>query len=248
MPRQSETALARSRAIAAGISEQNSAEQTLRDLSNRLLRSQDEERRRIARELHDGTAQNLTAVVLNLQRLLARGGRLDGQARDLIDESIELVTQSLAEVRTLSYWLHPPFLDETGLPSALRWYADGFTRRSSIKIDLELSPDIGRLGSEAEMALFRVVQESLGNVRRHSGADAARIRLIRTAKKAVLTISDNGQGLPADAVLRRNGDIPCLGVGIAGMKARLKQLGGRLDVDSSRRGTTVRATIPHPVA
>lgn len=218
-------------------------ERMLRELGTRLLRSQDEERRRIARELHDGTAQNMTAVILNLQRVSELG--LERKARDLVDESIRLITESLSEVRTLSYWLHPPFLDEIGLPSALRWYADGFTKRSCIKIDLELSPDIGRLGSDAEMALFRVVQESLGNVRRHSAADRARICLVQSAQQAVLTISDNGHGLPA-ALVRQDGDINlnCLGVGIAGMSARLKQLGGRLEVRSSRRGTTVRAIIP----
>jgi two-component system, NarL family, sensor kinase len=229
------------------ISERKRAERALYELSSRLLRSQDEERRRIARELHDGMAQNITAVELNLHRVYDRCSNIDPESREILEDSILLIKQSLSELRTLSYWLHPPLLDEIGLMPALHWYVEGFTRRSGIKIGLRLPPDVGRLGQDVETALFRVVQESLGNVRRHSGADAATISLSLLPTRVALTISDNGRGMTPGVRMDPSADsedIPSLGVGIAGMRARLKQLGGTLEIASSPRGTTVRAVIP----
>jgi two-component system, NarL family, sensor kinase len=231
--------------ISTDISELKRAQQEVHDLSARLLNAQDEERRRIARELHDSTAQTLTALVLNLNRLL-RNGKLDEDARAITNESMTLANEMHSEMRTLSYLLHPPLLDELGLASALTWYVDGFTKRSGIAVRLSVSPNIGRVDANIEMALFRVVQESLGNVHRHSGSKTAEIRLERTSDQLVLSISDSGRGFSMSSGI--GSQLQSLGVGIAGMKARLEQLGGKLDIRSSSSGTTVSAMIPTGVA
>jgi signal transduction histidine kinase len=155
-----------------------------------------------------------------------------------------MVDQCLAEMRTLSYLLHPPLLDEIGLAPALRWYVNGFTRRSGIAVSLHISEEIGRLPSDIETAFFRVIQESLGNVHRHSGSKTAAIKLRRTREDVVLTISDSGAGIGTTSPGQSGEEIRSLGVGIAGMSARLRQLGGKLEVRSSQRGTTVRAVVP----
>ena len=226
--------------VSTDISELKRAQQEVHDLSARLLSAQDEERRRIARELHDSTAQTLTALVLNLNRL-ARDRKLDADERAVVNESISLVNQTHSEMRTLSYLLHPPLLDELGLAAALTWYVDGFTKRSGIAVRLAVSPNIGRVDANIEMALFRVVQESLGNVHRHSGSKTAEIRLERTSRELVLSISDAGRGIRMPSAA--DNQMQSLGVGIAGMKARLEQLGGKLDVHSGGSGTTVSAVI-----
>ena len=155
-----------------------------------------------------------------------------------------MVDQCLSEMRTLSYLLHPPLLDEIGLEPALRWYVNGFTRRSSIAVSLHISEDVGRLSSDIETAFFRVIQESLGNVHRHSGSKTAAIKLRRAREGVVLTISDNGTGIDATSPGKSGETIRPPGVGIAGMSARLRQLGGKLEVRSSPRGTTIRAVVP----
>lgn len=218
------------------------SENELTKLTERLFHIQDEERRRIARELHDGTAQNLFAISINLQKLVQlspSGVEVD----HLLGESQSLVEQSLREIRTLSYLLHPPLLDQAGLVSALQWYVEGFTKRSGIYIDLYTQP-IGRLPSDVEMALFRVVQEALSNVRRHSESQTASIRLEHKQSEIVLEIKDQGRGLAMDG----NGSDLNLsvspGVGIPGMKQRLRQLGGKLEITSNGHGTTVSAVVP----
>lgn len=226
------------------VTERKRAEQDLRELSGRVLQAQDEERRRIARELHDGTAQNMVAVALNLQRLCDRLDNAADKAQKLAQESLGLIDQCLYDIRTLSYLLHPPLLDEVGLPAALRWYIDGFEKRTGIKIDLRVASKLERLPADAEMALFRIVQESLVNVHRHAQSKTAVIRLGRTRAETILTIADEGKGMPDAATVASGDDIRSLGVGIAGMNARLRQLGGRLEVVSSKRGTTVRAIVP----
>jgi signal transduction histidine kinase len=227
--------------VSTDISELRRTQQEVHDLSARLLSTQDEERRRIARELHDSTAQTLTALLLNLNRL-ARTGSLDENVRVIAEESIALVNQVHSEIRTLSYLLHPPLLDELGLAAALTWYVDGFRKRSGIEVKLEISPDFGRIEASIEIALFRVVQESLGNVHRHSGSRTASIRLERTRTQLVLTITDAGRGMKPSTDQRDH--IQALGVGIAGMEARLKQLGGKLIMRSGTSGTTVTAIVP----
>src|SRR6185369_12754094 len=155
---------------------------------------------------------------------------------------VSLVDQSLKEIRTLSYLLHPPLLDQSGLVSALQWYAEGFSKRSGIYVDVIAEP-IGRLSSDVETALFRVVQEALTNVRRHSCSETASIRLERRTGEVKLEIKDRGRGLPAIKESRSDGLLE-LGVGIPGMKQRLRQLGGKLEISSSERGTSIIAVVP----
>jgi signal transduction histidine kinase len=217
----------------------------LRALAGRLMHAQDDERRRMAQMLHETTAQDLAALKMILARLTrTAAGLSDGERRELSD-SISLAEQSMTQIRTLSYLLHPPFLDEGGLLSALRWYAAGFAERSGITVDLELPESFDRLPLDTETALFRVIQESLINIHRHAGSKTARIRVRRDAETLVMEIEDRGQGIPP-ALLER---IMSLGggVGIAGMCERIGQLGGRLEVVSSvhgTTGTTVRARLP----
>jgi len=220
------------------------AQTEVHDLSTRLLGAQDQERRRIARELHDGTVQSLTAITLNLSRLL-RVNTLDEKTRAITNESLAFANEMQLELRTLSYLLHPPLLDEVGLAPALAWYVDGFTKRSGIEVKVQVPREIGRAGADIEMALFRIVQESLSNVHRHAKSKSAEIRLERTPRDLVLTISDTGRGMTGEAADGAGDHIRSLGVGIAGMKARLKQLGGRLDIRSGPGGTTVTAVVPH---
>jgi PAS domain S-box-containing protein len=231
--------------VSTDISELKQAQQDVQDLSANLLTAQDEERRRIARELHDSTAQTLTALLLNLNRL-ARTGKLDENARALTEASTALVNQVHSEIRTLSYLLHPPLLDELGLAAALTWYVDGFSERSGIKVKSAISPDLGRLDGSLEMALFRVVQEGLGNVHRHSGSKFASVRLERSPTELVLTISDSGSGMRSST--GPNDQPHSLGVGIAGMKARLRQLGGKLVIQSDVSGTRITAIVPPQAA
>ena len=222
----------------------NDSYNQLRTLTGRLMRAQDDERRRIAQLLHETTAQNLAGLKMHLARLNRTGDHWSDADRGALVESLSLVNQSISEIRTLSYLLHPPFLDEMGLLSALRWYAGGFAERSDIKVDLELPEGFDRLPLDTETALFRIVQESLINIHRHAGSETARIRLQRDAEMLVLEITDRGHGIPKAAlahIMRREG---LAGVGIAGMSERIEQLGGHLEITSSDQGTTVRVLLP----
>ncbi|MGB8832567.1 MAG: PAS domain S-box protein [Candidatus Sulfotelmatobacter sp.] len=216
--------------------------ETVRELSIRLLRTQDDERRRIARDLHDSAGQILVALQMHLAPLQAEAHKLDPESRNGVAESLNLVDQLSRELRTLSYLLHPPLLDEAGLPSALAWYVEGFSQRSKIEVQLDVSPELGRLPGDLEMTIFRIVQESLTNIHRHSGSDRARIALLRDAGEICLQIQDNGCGMP----ISQNGGSPRLrtGVGIQGMHERVKQLGGRFEVSSNGKGTQVTAAFP----
>ncbi len=228
--------------ITEDVTDRIRAEQELVQLTVRLFDIQDQERRRIARELHDGTAQNLFAISINLQRLTQLDSK-NKEIQQLIAECQSLGEQSLKEIRTLSYLLHPPLLDQAGLVSALQWYVEGFTKRSGVCVDLFTEP-IGRLQSDVEMALFRVVQEALSNVRRHSASETASIRLARRNGDVILQIEDQGKGLArAGYSIDTNGAV-LAGVGIPGMKQRLRQLGGTLDIASNHWGTTVSAVVP----
>jgi len=220
------------------IEDRKHAEEELRRLSGQLLQSQDEERRRIARELHDSTGQDLVALATMLGQLRDSIPSVERKSRRLLSECKVLADQCIREVRTLSYLLHPPMLDEGGLEDAIRDYVDGFTKRSGIQVELEVSPRFGRMKRDVELALFRVVQESLTNIQRHSGSLQAKIRIDRNADDVTLEVSDKGRGI-SDSRFPSG-----VGVGIPSMHERVKQIGGRLDVDSSSRGTTVRVTIP----
>jgi PAS domain S-box-containing protein len=227
-------------AIGRDVSKRRLAEERLRLLTQQLLESQDAERKRIARELHDVTVQNLGMILFNLARLQKLVPNVDGPVQEAIAESTSLAEQVVKELRTVSYLLHPPLLDEAGLVSALQWYVRGFRERSGIEVELLLVPDMKRLPPEVEMAFFRIVQESLTNIHRHSKSVTASIRLTQLADKIVLQIKDQGCGMPPDSPKT----IRSLGVGILGMRQRLKQLGGRLEIEASPQGTTVTAAVP----
>ena len=214
----------------------------LRTLANRLMHAQDDERRRIAKMLHETTAQDLAALKMHLARLNRTADHLSDGERKALGETISLAEQAMTDIRTVSYLLHPPFLDEAGLLSALRWYADGFAERSGVKVDLDLDTSHERLPLDTETVLFRVVQESLTNIHRHAGSKTARIRLRRDAETLVLEIEDQGCGIPS--ALLKHITSGGGGVGIAGMSERIEELGGRLEVISSDHGTTVRVSLP----
>jgi signal transduction histidine kinase len=211
----------------------------VRALTIKLLRLQDEERRRLARELHDSTGQMLAAMKMVLDQMSAevKGDKVSS----LLAQTIGINNDMSRQLRTMSYLLHPPLLDEVGLPSALRWYAEGFTERSGITVDLQMSPEFGRLAQDMEIALFRIVQESLTNVHRHSGSPTASIRLTRTADSIDVEISDEGKGI---APHRLHGDEVVPGVGIMGIKERMRQFGGNAEITSSDKGTVLVARIP----
>ena len=215
---------------------------SLRQLSARLLQTQDEERRRIARELHDSIGQLLAALSMNISTVSLEKQKLSSEAQSCVADTETLVTRVSDEIRTLSYLLHPPLLDEIGLESALKDYVDGFAVRSKIAVQLEMPSDFGRLSKEAEIALFRVVQECLTNIHRHSGSTTAAIRIARQNGTVTLEVRDEGKGIPADK-LRVVNSAGSPGVGFRGMRERLRQLGGTLDVQSKGNGTVVAATL-----
>jgi PAS domain S-box-containing protein len=229
--------------IVEDITERRRAEESMRQLSGRLLRLQDEERRRIARELHDTTAQRLAALAINLSRV-KESAVLSDPAASCLNESLELAEQCSLEVRTLSYLLHPPLLEEAGLASALRWYAHGFAKRSGIEVRLEVSPEFGRLPHNVELTLYRVLQECLTNVHIHSQSKTASVRLTKNPHQIVLTVADAGRGVPPHVLERASAYAPDLGVGIPGMRERMRELGGRLEVSSGPQGTTVTGILP----
>ncbi len=229
--------------VGQDITERKRAEEELRHLSGQLLRLQDEERRRIARDLHDSTGQDLVALATMLGQLRASIPSREQKSRKLLSECKALADQCIREVRTLSYLLHPPILDEAGLADAIRDYVKGFTKRSGIQVELELSPRLGRMTRDVELALFRVVQESLTNIHRHSGSPQAKIR-IDCNSNLTLEISDLGPGASASATGGKEEHRLDVGVGIPSMQERVKLIGGRLHVDFGADGTTVRVTIP----
>jgi len=223
------------------ITETRRLERELRRLSGCLLRSRDEERRRIARELHDSTAQSLSALCMALSRLQMLSDNSTAR-RKRTSDCLKLAEHCAKEIRTISYLLHPPLLDEVGLASALDWYIDGFSNRSGIQVDMRLPQSLGRLAHDVEITIFRIVQESLTNVLRHSGSPKAEVCIDIVGSELVLKIIDHGKGLSP----RRSRSAPKsrFGVGIAGMRERLNYLGGKLLLSSGTGGTTVNAILP----
>jgi PAS domain S-box-containing protein len=223
------------------------AEESLRELTGHLLRSQEEERRRIARELHDSTAQTLAALTMNLSLVqrAADGDGLDPKSRRRLADSLDLAERCCREIRSLAYLLHPPALHEAGLRSAVQRYSEGFASRSGIRVDLRVASRLGRLPEEVEKTLFRIVQESLANIHRHSGSQRARIRLARDRRQVRLEVQDQGCGLHGEAG-RRAAEELAVGVGVSGMQERVRQLGGRFEIDSGERGTSVNVSLPLP--
>lgn len=220
------------------------SEKSLRALSLHLLRTQDEERRRIGRDLHDSLGQYLAVLKMKLVSLGSCGSKEDRVAQDMA-ECIRLTDDSIKEVRTVSYLLYPPMLEEMGLKSAIPWYLDGFSVRSGIKATFELHSDFRRLPRDFELALFRVLQESLTNVHRHSGSKTASVRLFVEEGIGILEIEDRGKGISPQYLEKSGQDwMAALGVGVRGMNERMRQLGGRLELISTEKGTTIRAIVP----
>lgn len=227
--------------IAVDVTARRNAEEALRKLSGRLLGIQDQERRRIARELHDSLGQYLAALKIALELLTSTP---PDRSKPLITECTDIVEKSIAETRTLSHLLHPPLLDEAGFASAATWFVTGFSQRSGIPVSLELPEDLPRLSEAVEIALFRVLQESLTNVHRHSQAKTAEIKVEVDAEEISMEVSDHGRGMPDHVLRQLRGDGTKLGVGLAGMRERIHELGGTFDVISDQNGTTVRASVP----
>ena len=225
------------------ITEAVRAEEELRRLSGQLLRLQDEERRSIARDLHDSTGQDLVALATTLSQLHASIPSSSRKLRKLASHCQALADQCIREVRTLSYLLHPPMLDEAGLEDAIRHYVEGFAARTGIEVKFQISPRFGRMPPDVELALFRVVQESLTNIQRHSQSLRAAIQLGRSADEVKLEISDKGQGASRRELTGVTGSPFRLGVGIPSMQERVRLIGGWLEIESSSSGTTVRVTV-----
>jgi signal transduction histidine kinase len=212
------------------------------EFASRLQNMQDEERRRIARELHDSVGQLLAAIGMNMEIVRAQSDKLDAKAQRAFNDNAMMVEQVSSEIRTISHLLHPPLLDLAGLASALRWYVDGFSTRSNIKVDLEIPETLGRLPAEMEIAIFRMVQECLTNIHRHSGSSTATISLSQEGERVLVQVRDMGRGIPLekqrDLIEAGRG-----GVGLGGMRERLRQLGGTLEIKSGETGTTIIATL-----
>ena len=232
-------------AVTRDITKRKQAEEAIKEkeLSARLLKLQDEERRRIARELHDGVGQLLAAMSMNASRLDGEKSNLSPDAARCAEENSKLIEQVSADIRTMSYLFHPPLLDEMGLDSALKWYIDGFAERSKIAAKLELPTDWERLPQDHELCLFRIAQECLTNIHRHSGSSTALVRLLRSPGEIKLEVSDEGKGLNQETQSKiASGET--VGVGLRGMRERVRQLGGNLEIRSNGHGTIVTATVP----
>jgi signal transduction histidine kinase len=213
-----------------------------KQLTALLLRAQDDERRRIARDLHDVTVQNVVAIKGNLNRIQKLSHHVDENIEEKLKESLRLTDQVIHELRTVSYLLHPPLLDELGLIPALQWFIRGFNERSEIQLNLVIKGEIARLPSDVETALFRVTQESIANIHRHSGSSDGTVTVTYEQSTVIVQIADHGRGFSGPWQDRVDGTF-APGVGIMGMRQRLEELGGQLDIDSSRQGTTVTARI-----
>ena len=216
----------------------------LHNLSARLMATQDEERRRIARDLHDSVGQLIAALSMNNGIALPQAERLTPAAADALRQNMELVTQLSREIRTMSHLLHPPLLDEIGLLAAIRLFADGFAERSKVKVTVELSDELGRLSPSVEISIFRIVQECLTNIYRHSDSKTALIKIWRSDEKMLtVQVCDEGKGMPAtyrSTISLGNG----AGVGLSGMRERARELGGTLRIQSNENGTIVTAEFP----
>jgi PAS domain S-box-containing protein len=229
--------------INTDITSRKRAEDAARRLGGRMLQLQDAERRKFARELHDGVGQYLASIKMFLDSAM-RADVPPEQQRELLAESASIVEKCLSETRTVSHLLHPPLLDEAGLASAIQWYAEGFSERSGIRLDLALQPDLGRLPSDVEITLFRVLQEGLTNIHRHSRAAQASVEVVIRNGSVRMQISDSGCGIPQDLLREWRGMRAPLGVGMAGMLERTRDMGGSFDVQSGSNGTTLTIVIP----
>jgi PAS domain S-box-containing protein len=232
--------------IARDISERKRFEEALREseFSARLLKVQDEDRRRIARELHDGVGQLLAAISINVGVVAKEKHKLSSDGGRRIEENGVLIQQASADIRTVSYLLHPPLLDEMGLSSALKWYIDGFAERSEMNVQLEIPPDLGRLPQDSELILFRIAQECLTNVHRHAKGSSVFVKLSNTGGKLSMEIRDDGQGIDKE-LQRQIASGKTVGVGLRGMRERVCAVGGTFAIESNENGTSVLVTLPH---
>jgi two-component system, NarL family, sensor kinase len=235
-----------SAALREEVSVHQKTEEKLRELSLSVLRIQDEERRRVARDLHDTVGQTLTALKITLSTLENAVVQFP-QTADFFTELNGLADQALQEIRSTSYLLHPPLLDESGFAAAAAWYVDGFNKRSPIQVKLQLPEGI-RLPGSVEIVLFRVLQESLTNITKHAGSATVDVFLELDKNVISLSVRDYGKGISAERLAKMNGSGSDVGVGIAGMRERLKELGGRLEIESDSTGTLLKASIPPPKA
>lgn len=236
--KQTEEELKRSHAELEARVNERTAE--LKTLTGRILQTQDDERRRMARELHDSSGQLVVALSLNLAVVESRAAQMDAASRRALSESVAMLVELSKELRTVSYLLHPPLLDESGLKSAVRTYVDGFAERCSIQVDLDIPPDLGRFSRDIETAIFRIIQECLTNIHRHSGSATAAIQISADAQEVGVRVRDRGKGMPAAGPQR-----PLrVGVGIQGMTERVALLGGSLVIRSQSDGTEVLAVLP----
>ncbi len=236
--------------LASEIAQKNRAEkallaeeESLRQLSGRLLQLQDEERRRIARDLHDSTGQQVVGLTLALNLVQQDANDLGPRGRQSLAHASEIASQIASDIRTLSYLLHPPLLEEVGLVAAARWYVDGFIRRSNIKVDLEIPAQLPRMKHDLEITVFRILQESLTNVHRHSGSSTATVKILSENGTLKLVVRDKGTNGSQVASMAEK-PVEMLGVGIRGMRERVRQLGGSLELQSTSEGTQVCATLP----
>ncbi len=244
--RVAERTVALSQALAkveSEVAERKEAEERLRHLSARLITLQDEERRHIARDLHDTTGQTLAATKMILATLQRAGAAVPEVSR-LADELNVLIDEASKEIRTTSYLLHPPLLDESGFASAAQWFVEGFAKRSGISVHSDIPDGMGRLSRNCELTLFRVLQECLTNIHRYSQASTAGVRLWLDDGKLMFEVTDNGRGIAEDRLRQLHGTDGNAGVGIAGMRERIRELGGQFRIDSGKNGTIVSAVIP----
>jgi signal transduction histidine kinase len=218
------------------------ANENLEELSHHLQQLRDEERKQIARELHDSVGQMLAALSMNIAKVQSQSDKLDSAAARAVAENAVLVQQISKEIRTISHLLHPPLLDVAGLASAVRWYADGFSERSKINVETEIPEEFRRLSDEMEIAIFRMVQECLTNIHRHSGSDTAIVSIREEDHSIIVEVKDAGKGIPPEKQMELRSDRT--GVGFRGMRARLRQFGGELDIQSDGGGTSVTAKLP----
>jgi len=228
--------------VAAIAIESHRNEQDRYKIVRQLHQSQDTERRRIARELHDSTGQKLALLAINLS--LAQNAKSSKPDNRILSDCASLTKDISDELRTLSYLLHPPLLDECGLDAAIQWYVSGINQRPGLRVEVEICEEMGRLTEDAELAVFRVIQASLTNVHLHSKAAEALVKIEQNADEIIVVVSDNGNGIP-DGVLDFSSRTKSVGVGIAGMRERMEQLGGKLEIETNCNGTKVKGTIPN---
>jgi PAS domain S-box-containing protein len=225
--------------IAEQTQQLHEANRELRHLSSRIVAIRDEERRRLGRELHDSQGQYLAAIKMNLEMIETTDAALSTVQKSALTEAITLLERSMREIRVISHLLHPPLLDEIGLQAVVPWYLNSFSERSGIQIDLDMPSDIAKFPDQVELAVFRVLQECLTNVHRHSGSKVAKVKILPEETSVTLEVLDRGRGMSS-----QNGSEPVMGVGITGMRERVRELGGHFEINSDAEGTVVRAVLP----